>query len=313
MSEKRDSAIEAELRRHSNKFQEGEEPIPTPDGGKSGLTAEGIREAKNLASEIFKEIKESPRGSIYFLMPSNVGRAQETRDIIEAELQAVLKDNPEIEIISVQDAQKFENLSKEKKYVITELAGSSLIGYSNRAEEQVVGERWNEVKTLLDGDGMAAFKLWCAEPEEIDSFKQELKQKFPGVPAEEIEKINPESFKLTPEDYTIKAFRWLSRIRSIAQERFPDRYVKFTGISHDDVSDFLTFVLLGYKLNIKTLEQFKTLRTFLEKSSYKFTSQGLEIEYRGERKTIPNEELDDFVSSLKQAKKERLKNWQKKE
>lgn len=72
-------------------------------GEKQGeeLSETGIEQAKVKARELLEEIKASPDGSVFYAMPSNVGRAVETRDVIESELRTLAEGEQGIEFISV--------------------------------------------------------------------------------------------------------------------------------------------------------------------------------------------------------------------
>lgn len=294
----KENIIEASIRRHGEKDSQGR------------LSEGGIRHAREVAREIGAELKNAPDGTIFFVMPSTVGRARATRDAMESALQESLCNEPDIQVLSVQGRPDWSKLER-KKYIVTDFQPSSSIGYRNNERENAANGYWDSITGTLEGDALAAFKLWCAQPEEIAVVKAEMKAAHPNVPAEVIDGFDPNNFDFTPEEYAQKSFMWLQRMQAIAKQHVPDRPVRFLGISHDDISDFLTLRLLGHPLSSKTLEEHRPLRDFLEESTYTFSSRGLEISYRSERKTLTPQEIRDFPSRLREEIETRRKAWER--
>lgn len=293
----KENTVEVSIRRHGEKDSQGE------------LSAEGIEHAREVAREIFEQIKSAPARSLFFIVPSILGRAQKTRTVIESVLKEEIRNETEIEILSLQDRPDWTMIGS-KKYVVTDFAPSTLIGYGGDRRTITTEKYWESAKDSLEGDEFAIFELWCAEEGELGAFKAEMKTKHEKVSEHTIDELAQSKFELAPEEYALKGYRWLERMRNLVKKYVPERPVKFLGISHNDISDFLTFELLGYKLNIETLRHFDSLRDFLEESTYAFLSGGgLEISYRGGKKTLTSQELADFPNRLKQEIEARKKVW----
>jgi hypothetical protein len=290
--------LDIEIRRHAEKNEKGV------------LSEYGKEQSQQFAQSLSTEIKEAPLGSVFAIMPSNVTRAQETRDEAESRLKEIFSHHKEIEILSVRERDILTRIAGEKRYIITGLAYSSLLGYKAEGEEKKANDYFDTVANQLEGDKLAAFKLWCAWTEELEPFKLSLSEHHRQVPYTVIESLQSENFKFTPEQYALKAFHWMERMRQITQQLLGDHYCKLIGISHDDVSDFLTFSLLGYRISIKTIELFKTLRGFIEPSSYQFKPDGsVLVTYRGYEKELTINYILDFKERVEIEKELRLREW----
>lgn len=82
--------LEASIRRHGEKDSGG------------GLSAEGVEHAKRVAEGLAAELRTAPEGSVFFVMPSTVGRAKATRDAMEFSLKETFHAESDVEITSIQ-------------------------------------------------------------------------------------------------------------------------------------------------------------------------------------------------------------------
>lgn len=330
--------IEGEIRRHATKWVPGDFPVVSPKGEhetqqlKSGLSIEGIHEAKNFAQSLVEEVRGTDT-EIILLMPSNVGRAREVVEIVVLELQSLLKQNTDIQLVTFKELNKRSMPTSEDtaRFIIIPTReqmgekaaiGSSLIGYRmdesrgsptqrrEAHEDNLANEAWERIKNLLEGDRLKAFQVWLADQKEWEQLMESLKQEFPDA---NLSTLNPGEMKVAPEEWALRAWKWLTGIHTMMSKKFPEKSAKYIGISHDDVSDFVTYITLGYPLNAATLEHFGTLRNYLEPSRYRWMEDGgLETSYRGETHILTKEEVQQLPTLIESMREKRLNWWKEK-
>ena len=276
-------------------------------GEKQGeeLSEVGIEQSKIKARELLKEIKESPDGSVFYAMSSNVGRAVETRDVIETKLRILAEGEQDIEFISVQDVKKINQAKddKSKKYIITGLQPSTALGFNERTPSLPAFLKFK--KAYKNNEDLIG-ETWAAKSSELESLKEKIKQKIPDL---EVSEINPKEFDETPEEAALKYIRLMKRMAEITEKYFPNHPWKGLQIGHNLFADFAALAMLGRDISVESIEELGgEFRQFLESAYFELKDGKIVVKYR-DQEVEQEKDLDEIIQDLEKGSEERKKEW----
>jgi ElaB/YqjD/DUF883 family membrane-anchored ribosome-binding protein len=296
MSENMENYKQFETVRHGEK--QGEE-----------LSKAGIEQSKIKAQELLEEIKASPDGSVFYAMSSNVGRAVETRDVIESELKTLAEgeQDQDIEFISVQDVEKIKQAKgdKSKKYVIMGIQPSTALGFNERTPSLPA---FLKLKKAYKNNEDLIGKTWAAKSGEIEKLKEKIKQEIPDL---DVSEINPKEFDETPEEAALKYIRLMKRMAEITEKYFPDHPWKGLQIGHNLSADFAALALLGKNISVESIEELGgKFRQFLESAHFELKDGKIVAKYR-DQEVEQEKDLDEIIQDLEKESEERKREWGK--
>jgi hypothetical protein len=276
-------------------------------GEKQGeeLSEAGIGQAKEKAGKLLDEIKNAPDGAVFYAMSSNVGRAVETRNVIEEELKDLARGNQEIEFISVHDVEKIEQAKgdKSRKYVITDIQPSAALGFNERTPSIPAFLKY---KKLYKNDEDLIGKTWAARQSEIVKLKKKIKQEMPEL---DVSNISPKEFEETPEETALKYVRLMRRMAEITEKYFPGHPWKGLQIGHNLSADFAAIALLGKDISVESIERLGgKFREFLESAYFEINGGKTVAKYRGQH-TEQEKTLDEIIANLEKASEARKEEW----
>lgn len=269
------------------------------------LSEVGIEQSKIKARELFEEIKASPDGSVFYAMSSNVGRAVETRDIIESELRILAEGEQGVEFISVQDIEKIKQAKgdKGKKYIITGLQPSTALGFNERTPSLSAFLKFK--KAYRNNEDLIG-ETWAAKSSELEKLREKIKQEIPNL---DVSEINPKEFDETPEEAALKYIRLMKRMAEITGKYFPDHPWKGLQIGHNLSADFAALAMLGKDISIETIEELGgKFRQFLESAYFELNGGKIVAKYR-DQEVEQEKDLDEIIRDLEKKSEERKKEW----
>lgn len=290
-----------------------EHPQPLPEsietirhGAKQGeaLSAEGIEQARGKAGELLTEIEAAEPGMVFYVIPSNVGRAIETRRLIEDELRSLCADRPDIAFVDVKDAGGIAEAKSDpsRKYVVTELAPSRLLGFNERT---LSIPAFLEYKKRYQNDEGLIGMTWIARQNELPALRERVASRLPDL---DLDSIRPNDFIETPEEAAEKYLHLMQRMTEITRQHFPNRPWKGLHIGHNLSADFTAMATLGKPLTLASLDELGgTFRRPVESST--FTMPNQEAEYRGQHGTPEAGNLQELIERLREASEERKREW----
>lgn len=269
------------------------------------LSEAGIEQSKIKARDLLEEIEASPEGSVFYAMPSNIGRAIETRDVIETELKTAAQNIQGIEFISVQDIERIKQAKgdKSKKYVITGIQPSTVLGFNEKTPSL---SAFLKFKQAYKNNEDLVGKTWAARTSEIRKLKEEIKVKNPDL---DISGINPKEFEKTPEEAALKYIRLMKRMAEITEKHFPDHPWKGLQVGHNISADFSALAMLGKDISVQSIEELGgKFRQFLESAHFEFKEGKTMAKYR-DQEVEQEKDLDEIIQDLEKASEERKKEW----
>lgn len=278
-------------------------------GEKQGenLSEAGVEQTKAKAKEFLDEIERAPEGTVFYIMPSIVGRAVATRDILESELNNLAQEqkSENIEFISVKNTERIGEVKGDmsRKYVITELPPSALLGFKEKTSSIPA---FLKFKKLYKNNEDLVGKTWVARPEELASLKERIKQEFPDL---DIEGIDPKVFIETPEKAALKYILLMKKVAEITEKHFPGHPYKGLFVGHNLSADFAAMALLGKDISVESAEELGgKFRGFLESSYFEMKDGKICFMYRDQEKE-QEKDLNEVIHQLKEASKKRNKGW----
>ncbi|MBS3053512.1 hypothetical protein A3A67_00190 [Candidatus Peribacteria bacterium RIFCSPLOWO2_01_FULL_51_18] len=278
-------------------------------GHKEGenLSERGKEQAKEKAKALLEEVQQSEAGTIFFVIPSNVGRAKETREIIETELRQLAASDSDIAFIDVHEAEQLAAAKGNftKRYIITGIQPSRALGLHLGTQMQ---KTYLDLRSDIKDEDLVA-KTWIAKPQEVSTVQDEVRSKFgEHIP---LEKLRPERFEGTPEEAALYHIRLMKALQSLKHKYFPNHPAKALQVNHSPHADFAFMALAGKELSLKTVEEMGgKFRDFLEAANIDLQDDGITIEYRGDR-FINNASLDEVIDALEKQADERKREWRK--
>ncbi|OGH64364.1 MAG: hypothetical protein A2821_03265 [Candidatus Magasanikbacteria bacterium RIFCSPHIGHO2_01_FULL_41_23] len=269
------------------------------------LSEVGIEQSKIKAQELLEEIKAAPDGSVFYAMSSNVGRAIETRDVIESELITLAENEQGIEFISVQDVEKIKQAKgdKTKKYVITGLQPSTALGFNERTPSLSAFLKFK--KAYKNNEDLIG-QTWAAKSGELEKLKEKIRQEIPDL---DVSGINPKEFDETPEEAALKYIRLMKRMAEITEKYFPDHPWKGLQIGHNLSADFAALAMLDKNISVESIEELGgKFRQFLESAHFELKDGKIVAKYR-DQEVEQEKDLDGIIQDLEKASEERKKEW----
>ena len=270
-------------------------------------------ELEEKVKSILENLEHAPEGTVMALEPSNVKRANQTRELFIGKLGELLKDREDIEIVSLsenpEESEAILQTIKEnpqKKYIIANLRGSWLIGFKENDQSLPIVNKW---KNILKGNENLLGKVWAAQADEIPLLTKELRAE--GIVINEVD-VRPQEFQNTPEDQVVPFMKWLQAVEKIGQDRLPNRSLILEAISHNLRSDYTILSLLGENISVESINRVLggEFRQPFERSSVIFNNDGsVTIKYRKIEKTYPRQEFDQIIDQVRAHGEERKKEW----
>lgn len=314
MNEKFGSSFEVGVSRHGPKKQ-------APEAEEDGFYADQIdlekadKESEGIIGTLVEKILEAAPGSIFAFQPSNILRAEQTRELLVAKIDEQLRESERADIVLVESrnvAGKGEELLKEimenpeKTFVITDLKATGLLGFK---ESDISTQTANTWKKLFNGDEDLIGKLWAAHATELPTLSDELKKAHIEVAEND---LRPEQFETTPEELSLRQIRWMETMQTIGEKYFTGRPLFLEGISHSVRSDFAILSLLGEDISVKSIQHVLegTFRNFFERSSVAFDDHGVRVEFRDKEKIYSKEEFSTLKKEIKAKSEARKTEWQ---
>ncbi len=269
------------------------------------LSERGGEQAREKAVELYERIQNAPLGSIIYLTPSNVGRAVETRNEIETELQELCAEDPSVEFVPINTLKERPEIKSNftKKFVVTEVQPQSIIGF--KADTDYV-PAWKEYGKKFSGNEYFTMLAWVAKPEELESVKGELHEAFPET---DTDSIRPSDFVRTPEEEAIRYLRLSARMREITESHFPGHEYVNIQVGHN-TADFSVLALMGKDISAENLKTYLhgRSRNFLESATFENKDGKIIVRYR-ENETEQEKDLGEIIKELEQKSEERKLAW----
>ncbi|MCB9805960.1 hypothetical protein H6775_02240 [Candidatus Nomurabacteria bacterium] len=273
-----------------------------PDGNLSEL---GQEQARNKGDEYFQRFVESPPGTLFFILPSNVSRAIDTGKGIEDRLRELIVDHSDMHVLSIQedDWEQRVNELPEDKFIITDLHGTRQFGLGK--DMQYV-KPFQDYTRMLGGEELSAITTWVAWQDELEEWKAKAKEMYPEI---DPDCLHPESFVQTPEEQAIKYIMSARRMAEIANKHFPDRPYIHVQAGHN-TADLTALALSGQDISANNLQEFMggKGRDFVESSSLEFNDEETTFKFRG-KEYVMTETIDEVIERLRKASDRRKKEW----
>lgn len=304
--------FEVGISRHAPKEEKPGELIDTT---KQEVDKESAAEGITQRAEfILQNLEQAPAGAIMAFMPSNVKRAEQTRNLFIEKIKELLVAREDIEAVELGADQELAsqllsriNSETDKKFIISDLRGTQLIGFKEDDKYVPAVNTW---KNKLKGDESLLAKVWAAHPEEIPGLIEELQQAGADIRPEE---VKPQEFQVTPEERSINFVRWIKAMKKIGESRFPNRPLILEGISHNMAADFTALALLDQDISVASINKVLggKLREFFERSNITFSGgDDIKIKYRDAEKEWTTEEFEELINKIKEKMASRKKEWQ---
>jgi len=244
-----------EVYRHGHKDERGE------------LSKEGIQAARREAEVMFERVRLAPADSIFFIVPSNITRSQQTRNVIEKRLRELLVETQDesIEIIPF-DSQETIKKDTGKKYIVTEFLPEARMGFNVEEESNKTFRFYQEI---FANDEEYVARTWVARSSEIGELMEDIKARFPDMNKADLEKVMPSRFVATPEDIALRQLEAIEETTISMNKMHPDQPLMGTYIGHAPAVDFLAMAVLGEEINLTNFKRIEGLRKYLESSTFK--------------------------------------------
>ena len=289
-----------EMMRHSKKDSEG------------NISPEGREMAEKDAQETFERIEAMPNGSVICMIPSNVGRAVETKEIIEKTIEELMtndehKDDYIIVNLGEDDTLEIAKNNPNKKLLLKHELFSVDIGIPEVDGENKTQDTFIKYLKQFGWDEDAVGKLWACKNEELNDLSKEMEEKNEGGGKD----LNPSEFFVTPELITITQLQWLKDVKDVAAKFFPDRPVLATGVTHNIQTDYAMMRLLGMPISYESIKKLGgRLSDFLEKGSITIDGENITVKFRDQEVSFNDRSIESIINNLEQEGKEREKKWQ---
>jgi hypothetical protein len=296
-------------------------PKVEPEGAIVNV-AEQEMDRERAAAEIeepsrlmLENLEKAPAGAVMALEPSNIKRAEQTRGLFVDQLRQSLQGRSDIEIVELggsrEESEKALATIKsqpDKKFIISDLRGTWLIGFKEDDESLPALNKW---KNKLEGDENMVGKIWAAHPDEIPVLTDELKERGFDIPGRE---IKPQEFQRTPEEQVRRFVRWMQAMKKIGESHFPDRPLILEGVSHNLRSDYTTLALLGEDISVESIDRVLggNFREPFERSSVTFAADGgVRIKFRDIEKEYTAAEFAAVVGEIDDKMADRKEEWER--
>lgn len=274
-----------------------------------GLDPERIPEIRKEGDVYFQRILSAPTDTIFFVVPSTVGRAQDTRKIIEGRVRELVDEHPEanIEIIPASEQKRIKK-GAGKKYLISDMEPDPKLGFT---DSDLYRPERGRLDKLFKGDEEYIGRTWAARASEIQELKADIQKKFPDLSDAELASIQPARMVETPEDRAINDLQAIVSSTEKVEKANPGHPLVGTFIGHAPRIDFLAMATLTEEINLKNFKRVQGLRNYLEASSFK-VENGMIVEasFRGRSLAAPIA-VSEVIARLQKASEERKAEWLK--
>lgn len=292
------------------------------------LSPEAREDIEREALDIYGDIMRHPLGSVFYVMPSNVERALDTRTHLEQSLKTIVRDSNEtsIEFIDYSDEVAMTNAinNSSKRWVVTNIPDVPGLGI---ADGKDVGETWNSMQRDLkemarDEKKMAEqvhnllSKINVTRKNEL---KQLVDQMMPFIDPlytkeDALRCFDPVKFlkSTTPEDEAADQLEAFAREAKSMEDKFPDQHVHGITIAHAPVIDYITMGILGMDINLKNWNALGGIRNFLESAQFDFNAQGdlISASFRDKHvSTSAPVRISDVIATLRTQGVRRRTEW----
>lgn len=267
------------------------------------LSVKGEAEAAKKAEEIAGVVREAPSGTIFAIVPSNIGRAQQTGDIMETRLREILAQEA-VDFVDVHDRAGLEAAKHEpgRTLVITATQPQTMLGFKGSTAYMPA---FGKYKKQFDGDEDLIGMTWIALPEEQEALRDEITHRLGSAP----DGLDAASFVVTPEEAAATQILLSRRLLQIAKKLFGDRDVHLIQVGHSVIADFATLALMGKPLTLDTVrENGGKFRRAVESATSTFEDDTVETRYRDQR-TERHGTIDDVLRRLEQEAATRKLAW----
>lgn len=279
-------------------------------GEKKGeeLSENGEEQAREKAKSLLVEIEAAPNGSVFFIMPSIVGRAKMTRDIIESTLEQLIheKKAEDIVFISIKDIEKIKEAKDDfgKKFIITDLQPSTPLGF--KIDKPVYSPVYTSLRDMFKGDENYTGMTWAARRDEIGPLREKVGKEFPEI---ELNNVDPKKFGEPPEDAALRYLRLIKRMTELTEQFFPGHPWKSMYVGHAPSVDFASMAIMGKDISIRTIEELGgKFRDFLESARFELKDGKIIAKFRDQETEI-EKDLDAVIEELKLKSADRKKEW----
>jgi hypothetical protein len=306
-------AIEFGISRHAPK-EESEtgkgSHVFTQEVSVSEFTDDLVQES---AAAMLERLEAAEEGTLLVIEPSNVARAEQTRQFLKSELETLLLNQEAIEMLTIGDSQEaaLEMLKKiqknsRKKFIIPDLRPTWLIGFHKEEPAIVAANIW---KKKLGGDENLLGRFWALEKSEQEAFANELEKQ--GIKMDKDE-LDPSELEDTPEDQAVRFLTWMKTMIKLQKKYFPERPVILEAISHNLRADFTLLQLLGEDISQESIERVlsNTFRQPLERAAITVEDNKIQVGYRGQGKII-DDDLENIIEGARTASRVRKDRWQR--
>lgn len=272
-----------EVRRHG----------PRPAYGED-LTPEGIALIHEEARSIYADILQHDLGSIFYIVPSDVRRARDTRHHLEEALQQLAAEDAEhgeaCAFVDFNDDVRIAQIAHDhsKRWIITGVPDIPEIGID--MQEDGAGPVWDTMQDNFREHALDEKKLEAVIHDLLSavqvSWPSELPQLFQDirvhvghdVPDETLMRLfSPAQYvalDITPEDEVIGQLTAMHREASAVEEKFPGQHVHSITIGHAPVIDYVGMALMGQRITLADWKAYGGIRRYLEPIELDFDERG---------------------------------------
>lgn len=295
MSELLPRSSRIEVSRHGHKDAEG------------NLSTEGILAAQAEAGVIFERILAADKGTIFYVVPSNVSRSQETRGVIESSLVKLLNECSDGTIVLHKfDDRLAPKLSRDNKYILTDLPPNESIGFQSNDSTNNLFATYKE---LFKNEEEFVAKSWVAQAYELTELQEDIKRAFPTLTKEEYGSVKPSRWDKTPEEVAIQHLQAIEQVTLTLNSLYPEFKLVGTYIGHAPAVDFVAMSTLGQEITLGNYKKINGLRNFLESSSMQIDQgQMTSASFRG-RSLVNPVSLEEVVARLNAQSRARKARW----
>ncbi|MEK7613521.1 MAG: hypothetical protein AAB439_01430 [Patescibacteria group bacterium] len=292
------------------------------------LSPEAKEDIEDEARDTYADIMRHPLGSVFYVMPSNVERALDTRSHLEKALKELARDANEdsVEFIDYADEEMMASAvhNPSKRWVVTNVPDVPGLGLTTGNN---VAEVWNEAQEDLrvmakNEKEMAAHvhnllsKIQVTRKSEVNQLVKEILPLVDSIYTKEdvLRYFNPTRFisESTPEDEAANQLEEFAREAKNMEDKFPDQHVHGITIAHAPVIDYITMGIIGKEINLKNWNEMGGIRNFLESAQFDFDQDGnlTSAAFRDKHlSTSAPVKVSEIIQNLRDQGKQRRVEW----
>lgn len=296
------------------------------------LSPEAIAEIHTEAQGIYEDILRHKLGSIFYILPSNVLRAMDTRKHLESALKDIVHEERDSSTAFIDynklngDGTLRDKLTSDtsKRWVITNVPDLPDIGIP---EGLHVANVWDRMQadfkdTAKDSDEMAKNVhnfISMVNVTRKDELEELIVQLKPYISTEDADTyirkyFNPKDFlkDTTPEEGAIEQLEAIARETKLIEDQFGEKHVHGILIAHAPMVDYITMALIGMEINLKNWNAFGGIRGYLEPADFDFDENGDLVYAQFRNRNLSTSEpirIKDVVQTLRAQAQARKKEW----